>query len=121
MANPQHVEWLREGVAAWNQRRRRSPFTPDLSSEDLTRVLGGNEREDIRKISVRLPKVNLMLANLRNATLRDTDLRAAHLSKADFTNANLVGSNFSGASGRHKPTECQTVFYQVYGSTILLR
>ncbi len=26
MANPQHLEWLKEGVEAWNRRREREDF-----------------------------------------------------------------------------------------------
>ena len=65
MANPEHVNWLREGVGPWNQRRRESPFDPNLGSEDISRRLGGHEREDIREISVNLRGINLSGADLR--------------------------------------------------------
>ncbi|MCB1354428.1 MAG: pentapeptide repeat-containing protein [Rhodobacteraceae bacterium] len=35
MANPQHLEWLLEGVEAWNARREREDFTPDLRGAGL--------------------------------------------------------------------------------------
>ena len=97
MANPQHIAWLKEGAAAWNARRQSQPFDPDLSSEDISRALGGHEREDIRQISVRLRDVNFTGANLSNSTLRDTDLTSASLSMANLTNANLTGSDLTGA------------------------
>ena len=97
MANPQHVAWLKEGVEKWNARRQSQRFDPDLSSEDISRALGGHDREDIREISVRLRSVNLSGANLSNSTLRDTDLTAARFFMANLSNAKLDGSDFTGA------------------------
>jgi len=97
MADPQHIAWLKEGVMAWNARMQSQPFHPDLSSEDISRSLGGHEREDIRQISVRLRGVNLSGANLSNSTLRDTDLTAAKFYMTNLNNAKLKGSDFTGA------------------------
>jgi hypothetical protein len=33
MANQQHIEWLLEGVEAWNARREREDFVPDFDGE----------------------------------------------------------------------------------------
>ena len=96
MANPQHVAWLKEGVAKWNARRQSQRFDPDLSSEDISRALGGHDREDIRQISVHLSRVNLSGANLSDSTLRDTDLTGAKFYQAKLTRANLTGSDFTG-------------------------
>ena len=97
MANPEHLDWLREGVNRWNNRRRQNPFDPDLSSEDVSRALGGHEREDILQISVNLRGVNLSGANLNDSTLRNTDLRGAALHGTSMIRANLTGSDFSGS------------------------
>ena len=97
MANSQHLCWLRGAVTSWNNRRKSNPFSPDLSSENLSRMLGGHEREDIREITVRLSGINLSGANLSNAMLRDTDLTGAAFLQAILTNANLIGSNFTQA------------------------
>ena len=97
MANPQHIAWLKEGVTPWNARRQRQRFDPDLSSEDVSRALGGHEREDIREISVNLSNVNLSGADLSNSTLRDTNLTAAKFFMANLHNANLMGSDLTGA------------------------
>ena len=97
MANPQHVAWLKEGVAKWNARRQSQRFDPDLSSEDISRALGGHDREDIREISVQLRNVNLSGSDLSNSTLRDTDLTGVKFHMANLTNANLMGSDFTGA------------------------
>lgn len=37
MANPQHIEWLLDGVEAWNKRRDQQGFTPDLEHVNLHR------------------------------------------------------------------------------------
>ena len=97
MANPQHLAWLKEGVEQWNGRRQSQPFDPDLSSEDISKALGGHEREDIREISVHLGNVNLSGANLSNSTLRDTDLTGAKFYNSNLTNTKLTGSHFIGA------------------------
>ena len=120
MANPQHIAWLREGPASWKARRRQAPFDPDLSSVDLSRELGGHERDDVRQISVHLGDVNLSGANLTDSTLRDTDLTGAALFRTDFTRATLtrirsVPINGCGHTfqGRH------TAFDEIRRGTIL--
>ena len=95
MANPQHVAWLKEGVAKWNARRQSQRFDPDLSSEDISRALGGHDREDIQQISVQLRNANLSGADLSDSTLRDTDLTGAKFYQAKLTRANLTGSDFT--------------------------
>ena len=97
MANPQHIAWLNEGVRSWNARRQSQSFNPDLSSEDISRALGGHAREDIRQISVQLRDVNLSGADLSNSTLRDTDLTGAKFYIANLANAKLTGSDVTGA------------------------
>ena len=98
MANSEHVAWLREGVARWNQRRRNNPFTPDLSAEDISRHLGGHEREDVRQLSVDLKGINLSGTNLSNAILRDADLSGAVFLQSDLTGAQLMGSDLTAAT-----------------------
>ena len=80
MANPQHVEWLREGVEAWNARRASHDFTPDLSDADLT---GYFEDEPI------LDNINLANANLTGAKLDGAQLFGANFAYATLTRANL--------------------------------
>ena len=97
MANLQHIAWLKEGVEKWNARRQSQRFDPDLSSEDISRALGGHDREDMREISVLLRNVNLSGTDLSNSTLRDTDLTGAKFYMANLTDANLRGSDFTEA------------------------
>ena len=35
MANPQHIEWLLEGVQSWNKRHEHQGFTPDLEHANI--------------------------------------------------------------------------------------
>ncbi len=84
MANEQHIEWLQEGVEAWNARRLQDDFVPDLSGADLS--------------GVDLSGANLSGANLSGANLTDANLSGANLSGANLTDANLSGANLSGAN-----------------------
>jgi len=83
MANPEHVERLKENTSAWNNWRQDLPDTkPDLSGADL------------RDLSFK--GTNLSYANLCNAALRwtqlvDVDLRRAQLIETDFRWADLRG------------------------------
>ena len=97
MGNQQHLDWLKEGVNAWNTRRREEPFDPQLDGEDVSRWIGGHEREDIRQVSAQLRGINLSKANLKNSTLRDTDLSGSTFAIADLAGAKLFGSKFDGS------------------------
>lgn len=97
MANPQHLEWLKEGVRSWNERRRNAPFAPELDETDVSRYLGAQEREDIRQISVILPELNLSNANLSKSTLRSTDLSSSHFLSTNLSETRLQGSRFDGS------------------------
>ncbi len=86
MANPEHIKWLNEGVAAWNERRRETDFTPNLQEADLQKV--------------DLVMANLSGAKLEGADLRGADLRETNLQEADLRGANLLGANLAGADFR---------------------
>ncbi|WP_392662947.1 pentapeptide repeat-containing protein [Amaricoccus sp. B4] len=88
MANPQHLEWLLEGVEAWNARREREDFVPGLSGAKLR--------------GAKLRGANLWGADLRGADLWGADLRGADLWGADLRGANVksvyssMGTNDAG-------------------------
>ena len=84
MADEEHRRWLQDGVVAWNARRKRSDFEPDLSRAVLN---GAN-----------LAHANLSSADLSEATLRRANLKDADLRGADLTNADLTGANLSHAT-----------------------
>ncbi|MCF6303806.1 MAG: hypothetical protein L3J33_00340 [Rhodobacteraceae bacterium] len=35
MSNPQHLEWLLEGVEAWNARRREDDYVPYIEDKNV--------------------------------------------------------------------------------------
>ena len=84
MANPDHLNMLRQGVDAWNAWREREPsITPDLSGADLS----GTD----------LSGWYLSGATLFRATLSEAKLRGARLNEADLSEAKLGGAHLSGA------------------------
>ena len=84
MANPEHLELLRQGVEVWNAWKAENPsIRSDLSGADL---IGAN-----------LYRANLSKANLYRANLSKADLAKANLTKADLTKADLTMAHLSGA------------------------
>jgi uncharacterized protein YjbI with pentapeptide repeats len=94
MANPEHLEILKQGVKAWNKWRQEHPKTsPDLSNADLSGV--NLSRADLRGIN--LSEANLSKADLSGATLITAILYWTDLSEADLTHANLNGADLTHA------------------------
>ena len=120
VANPEHLELLRQGVEVWNAwRAEKSSIRPNLSGANLTKASldGANlSRANLREanlseailIAANLREANLseailigatlFRANLREADLRWTNLREANLSGANLSEANLSEANLSGAN-----------------------
>ena len=110
MANPEHLEILKQGVDAWNAWRAKSGSTsPDLSTANLR----GFDLNSALLSEVDLERANLESANLENAdlagatllgafcagaNLRGADLNEANLHGADLLGADLTGANLSWAS-----------------------
>jgi uncharacterized protein YjbI with pentapeptide repeats len=107
MANEEHVDLLRQGVAVWNQWRKEHPhIRPDLSEIDLTGV--DLKRFDLSSVNLtetdltlanlseaNLAAASLFMATLVNANLRGADFILADLTSADLTAADLVGADLS--------------------------
>ena len=94
MANPQHIEWLREGVDAWNERRVLDDFRPDLSDADLSSAnLTEANLSGARLVNADLYRAKLSDADLSNADLSGADLTLAVLTKAKLLQANLTNVN----------------------------
>jgi hypothetical protein len=84
LANPEHLELLRQGVDVWNAWRAAEPsVSPDLREAKLWRA--------------HLPGANLSGANLSEADLR-ANLDGANLSEAILSRANLYGAFLYGAN-----------------------
>lgn len=92
MANPKHLEILRQGVQAWNEWRKHNPQTiPDLSRTDLsTWTFAGFELNNVN-----LNAANLFGVTFANSNLNESTLRGAALSWAEFSGASLFGTDLS--------------------------
>ncbi|WP_209505858.1 MULTISPECIES: pentapeptide repeat-containing protein [unclassified Ruegeria] len=99
MANEWHVNWLKEGVANWNYRRKRVKFAPDLSGIRFFDLLPPDFR-DAPKTSRFFERIDLSGSNLSAADLSDLNFAGAKFDGANMIEANLSLSNFSGASFR---------------------
>jgi len=103
MANPEHLEILKQGVDAWNKWRDRDmpQSVPDLSRANF----GG---ADLRRANLsranfegaNLSRANLVGAQLVGANLLRVDLREAILAWANLLEADLSGANLGGANLR---------------------
>ena len=127
MVNPQHMAWIKEGVADWNARRKRAPFTPDLSGADLSDAnlsyadLSDVDLSDANIHGANLSHANLSEADLRFANLTNADLPVAcltkaNLSRADLSNANLFFADISEADAIHANLSgCELVYAELNG------
>jgi uncharacterized protein YjbI with pentapeptide repeats len=103
MANPLHVEILKQGVELWNAWRRTSLAKPDLSGAELggANLLAADlTRADLTGADLtraNLTRAALVEANLSGATLIESLLSDADFLRADLTDANLMGAILRGA------------------------
>lgn len=97
MANPEHLEILRQGVEDWNSWRREEHLLivePDL--RDIEILDDDLRRIDFARVNLRGAKIfgaSLSEANLSNANLRYTYIDYTDLSGANLKKANLVGAH----------------------------
>lgn len=99
MGNPQHVQWLSEGVNSWNTRRRREHFTPDLEGEDLTAMFNSEHGPITLRPPVPDSKgIDLSQAKLNGAILENLDLSDSSFTGAYLNDARLMGSHFKRSS-----------------------
>lgn len=94
MANPEHVETLKQGVTVWNRWREENwSIVPDLEMAHLSEA-------DLRHVNLSkaiLRGAELSRVNLRSASLTTTDLTRADLTKADLSKADLKWADLRGA------------------------
>ena len=110
VADPQHIEWLLEGVDAWNSRRVSMPFAPFLMNADIYGEFNKRGMLD-HNGRVRLNRFDLRDANLAGSDLRNTDfseavlrrskLYSARLDDTDFDRADLTDAEFGIVSLSH--------------------
>jgi len=95
MANPDHLDILRLGVAEWNGWRRKNPdIRPDLRKADFheATLFGTDVDPYLSHIDFHntiLFEADLGRANLTRANFHDADLRATNLSNSNLQEANL--------------------------------
>ena len=99
MANAEHLNFLQQGRASWNEWREKNPESvPDLSEANLSRADLSSANLFVADLSwANLSGANLSRANLSEANLGAADLSEANLSEANLSRAELSGANLSNA------------------------
>jgi uncharacterized protein YjbI with pentapeptide repeats len=96
MANPEHLDILKQGVEAWNNWRKSNPeIIPDLSSADLA-------EENLPYINFSrtdLNRANLDRADLNHALADKANLNHASVVSADLNHVNFIGADLSYING----------------------
>ena len=103
MAEPEHLEIVRQGTEAiLNWRQRHPDYDFDLSAADLSRInLAGADLQGANLNDADLRHANLVKANLSDATLCDALLNRINLSHANLFSAYLEGACLCGAFLNH--------------------
>ena len=99
MANPEHLEILKQGVEAWNKWRKENPsIRPDLSKAELDGTnLNRANLSDAIIIDAKLNRAVLQWANLNKADLSNSWLIGANLSEANLMDSNLIAATLYDA------------------------
>lgn len=108
MANPQHLELLKQGAGTWHRWYKEHYWgnTPDLSGANLSEMDLRDVRLSFAKLEgacfkgSNLRSAYFVQADLRGADLRDADLDEAHLDRSVLMDAQLQGAQLGGAKIR---------------------
>jgi uncharacterized protein YjbI with pentapeptide repeats len=97
MANPEHVEILKQGVDVWNRWRKENPnIRPSLDSQFYRDA-------DLYKYdfqNANLSNSNFYKSNFHRANLRFTDLSNADFTKTDCHRSSMIGANLESSKFR---------------------
>jgi uncharacterized protein YjbI with pentapeptide repeats len=89
MARPDELQLLKQGVAAWNERK--------VALRDLKADLSGADLSGMDLSGALLNNADLSHANLRQALLFGTELSESDLTSADLSDARLKDANLRAA------------------------
>ncbi|HYP41357.1 MAG TPA: toll/interleukin-1 receptor domain-containing protein [Chloroflexia bacterium] len=89
MANPEHVELIKQGVEVWNKWRE--------EHQDAPPILAGADLAGVGLTGANLNRAYLVRANLNGAILNKADLTWANLTLADLNGAVLNKADLSHA------------------------
>jgi len=100
MANPEHLEILKQGAEVWNKWREENPLTkPELNHANLFGMNLNNANLSLTNLSgTNLNAAILNLTNLSEANLSSADLSESKLYYSDLNLADLCSSNLSRAT-----------------------
>jgi uncharacterized protein YjbI with pentapeptide repeats len=103
MANPEHLEILKQGVEVWNDWRKKYPdIQPFLVDADLSGIdLSGVHFRLALLGRVKFNHSNLSRANLVGAMLSGADFSYADLSHGKLNTTTLISTNFNYANLNH--------------------
>jgi TIR domain/Pentapeptide repeats (8 copies) len=117
MANPEHLEALRQDIALWNfwREKRWRKQRPDLSGADLGNAyLIGADLHDAD-----LSHADLRVARLRGSSLRNANLNGANLCDADLSYTTLNDADLRDANLRNANLRDCYLSGAIFGGTIL--
>lgn len=95
MAKKEHIDWLKDGRVAWNDRRRLVKFTPDLSGLNFRDAIP--EWHSDRPRSDFFTRFNFSGANLREVNFAGFDFSRSRFEGADLSGADLTEATFHNA------------------------
>jgi uncharacterized protein YjbI with pentapeptide repeats len=110
MANAEHLNFLQQGIATWNEWREKDPWSwIDLSSADLGgAVLAGAQLQWANLSGADLSQADLSSANLSNAVLGRADLNRAHLGERILATQTSVRRSCSRRTSTKQTSAGQT-------------
>ena len=99
MANPEHLEILKQGVDVWNEWRiNNKEIKPDLKSVNFRgSSLIGVDLRNANLGGAKLSGSDLSESNMSESILRFADLQNIYSNRGDFSNADMYSSDLSEA------------------------